>query len=834
MGAMALGTVLILIAGFFYVYSVVQLPIKALSAPLSSSSAVYFANGKTEVGSFSAVNRTVLTPAQLAQNKYLEQAFFAAEDRHFLTEGGISLTGTARALFVDLTGSGHQGGSTITEQYVKTYFQSVAAGGNLTYKEKLKEIIYAIKLAKKKSKPWILSHYLNAIFLGNGAYGVEAAAKTYFGLDAWQLDAAQSAMLAAMVQAPSALDPYHPTKLASGLPYSLLDRWVSVLVNMAGDTFRNGQPVLTQQQLSKLVPDPHNPDTALKNFPKVKPLSSAQANWSGFRGYIMDAVRRELQSTYGYSADQIGSAGLHIVTTYSMRKMAALYSAVYEARKMMRQYGRPLPWYAHIGAVLENPKTGAIEASYGGPDFTAKHCKKIQCNYDMALVSRNQVGSSFKPYVLAAAVKQHMNVVTSKLNAYWPLCVPPETLPSTFSRLWKNYPAPCPEQGWYGVDPDPVSHPGPMSVKDAAALSSNPAFVDLAHRVGTANIIKLAKSFGVDISASASDLKNDVGKTGIALGIAPLSVEEQATTFATFADDGVYHAPHVIAKITQNGQPIQLKIDSRRVLSHAEAADTNWALSFDTIYGTGVPNAVLSPPRPTIAKTGTTDVAQSAFFIGAFPRQYSLAVGMFTNQQNNQKGGQTLDILPSVGGTGGGYGGAWPATIWRLYMTRLLAMRHMPVAQLSPLDLSGFQKWIQAKPPKPKCSQGSGGGPGNGNGGGGHGRKHGGNGIVAAVAFAQAKCPPSQGGNPSPSPSPSGSPSPGPSGSPTPGPSGSPRPSGSPSPSFSFPATPAQAPAGKAPSPKQAASTPSLTTWATLPRPLPAKPGWAVPTTGFA
>ena len=639
-------------------------------------------------------------------------------------------------------------------------------------------------------------------------------------------------MLAAMVQAPSAFDPYHPAKIVPGLNYSLLDRWVYVLRNMAGDTDRNGKPVLTQQHLSRLVPDPNKHSTALKNFPEVIPPSTAQANWSGYRGYIMNAVLTELEQRYGFKRNQIGSAGLHIVTTYSMRKMKALYSAVDEAKKMMRQSGQPLPWYAHIGVVLENPRTGAIEASYGGPDYTAKHCLKLQCNYDMALVSRNQVGSSFKPYVLAEAVKQHMNVVTSKLNAYWPLCVPPETLASTLSKLWKNYPSPCPEHGWYGVDPDPVSHPGPMSVKDAAALSSNPAFVDLAHRVGTANIINLAKSFGVD--TTASNLKNDVGQTGIALGIAPLTVEEQTNTFATLADDGVYHTPHVIAKITQNGQPVSPKIDTYRVLTHAEAADTNWALSFDTIYGTGVPNAVLSPPRPTIAKTGTTDVAQSAFFIGALPGQYSLGVGMFTNQQNNKKGGQTLDILPSAGGTGGGYGGAWPATIWRLYMTRLLAMKHTPVAQLNPLQLAGFQKWVQAKAPKPKCNQGpGGGGPGGGNGGGGHGRKHGGNGIFAALAFAKAKCPPTQGGGPSPGPSPSPSPSPSGSGSPSPSPSSSTHPRPSASPSLAFPAKPAQAPGGNAPSRKQAASTPSLTTSVTLPRPPYIKPGWAVLTTGL-
>src|SRR6266704_1545354 len=244
-------------------------------------------------------------------------------------------------------------------------------------------------------------------------------------------------------------------------------------------------------------------------------------------------------------------------------------------------------------------------------------------------------------------------------------------MPTTFSKLWKPGTS-CPTQ-WLRVKADPVAPPGPMSVKDAAALSSNPAFEDLTHRVGTGPIIKLAKQFGVDTSHASSQtthphghgsgLVDDVGKIGIALGIAPLTVEEQATTFATLADDGVYHQPHVIAKSTQNGTKKTVKVKTHRVLSHAQTADVNWALSFDTVYGTGVPNAQLSPPRPTIAKTGTTDVAQSAFFTGALP-----------------------------------------PTISKLAMTSLLAKSHQSVAALSPLDLNGFQKWIQPKPlPKPKC-----------------------------------------------------------------------------------------------------------------------------------
>jgi membrane peptidoglycan carboxypeptidase len=821
MGAMALGTVLILIAGFFYIYSSVQLPIKRLSAPLNQSSKVYYNDGKTEVGCFCSTNRTVLSSTELSSSKYLEQAFFAAEDRHFLTEGGISITGTARALMVDLTGSGYQGASTITEQYVKTYFQS--AGGNLTYKEKLKEIIDAIKLSKLKDKQWILTHYLNAIYLGNGAYGAEAAAQTYFGEDVSQLTASQAAMLAAMVQEPSAFDPYHPTKTVPGLGVSLLERWVYVLNNMAGDTYPDGTPVLTQAQLQKILPDPHNPQADLKSFPKVDPPSSSQANWSHARGYIMNAVRTELETTYGFTPEQISSDGLQITTTISWRKMKALYAAVAEAKHMMRVDGQALPMWARIGAVLENPKNGAIEAWYGGPNYTAKHCKKLGCQYDTALQSRTQVGSSFKPYVLATAVSQGMNVLTSKLNGTSPLCVPPDNTALSRMTLSKPKRGACPPL-WATVTPDNATKSGPVSVAAATAASSNPAYVDLAHRVGTFNVVRMAKSFGVNIAKfpAGSNLSRMIGETGIALGIASLTVEEQATTFATLANRGNYHTPHVIANLTRNGQPIPIKVEQRPVLTPKQTADVDWALSFDTnsnsgYTGTGT-NAVLSPYRPTIGKTGTTDSSQAAWFLGALPSQYSFAVGMFTANPSDKS--QTLALLPYRGGWGGGYGGAWPATIWQLYMTKLLAMSHKPIAQLDPLNVSGMSKWIQAKPlPKqePKCKPFS----------FGHGHGHWKHGQPCPIVTPN----PTPSGIPTPNPSPSGFPSPSPSGFPSP----------SPSPSGGFPANQrgeakagaARQPAGHTPSRKQDSSTPSLTTAAELPQSPSAKPGWAVTTTGL-
>src|SRR5258708_26140670 len=149
----------------------------------------------------------------------------------------------------------------------------------------------------------------------------------------------------------------------------MVDRWVPTVVNMGRDSLPNGQPVITQQQLKALLPDPSKPQTGLKNFPKSSPSTTAQASWTGARGYIMQAVKNELENTYGFTAKQIDGAGLQIVTTVNQRKMSALYAAVNEARKMMRLDRRPLPWYAHIGSILENPNNRAIQAWHGGPGF---------------------------------------------------------------------------------------------------------------------------------------------------------------------------------------------------------------------------------------------------------------------------------------------------------------------------------------------------------------------------------------------------------------------------------------------------------------------------------
>ncbi len=675
LGGACLLVLAVVVAAGLWAYNSTPIPTDAREAALQQSSTVYFSDGKTQVGTFTTgIDRQLLTSQQIPA--VMKNAIVAAEDRNFYHEGGISITGIARAAYEDAFGSGGlQGGSTITQQFVRNYYSGI--GTQQTLSRKLKEIFVAIKLAHEKPKDWILTQYLNTVFFGHNAYGVQAAAQVYFSEPASKLTVSQAAMLAAMVNQPGYFNP----DADSGAPYrALVARWHYVLGNMV----RDGQ--LTSAQAGS------------RKFPRLMP-GPVDNGWTGYRGYIMQAVATELETTYGFrSQQQIDTAGLKIVTTISLARMKALYKTVAAEKRLMKADGAKLPWYAHIGAVLEKPGSGAILAMYGGPSYNARECVRLKCQYNMALTSRNLVGSSFKPYVLATAVHEGMNVSNSVLNGIEPMCVPPDSQPLTLSLQSVNCPA-----GYFPVN-IAGENSGALSVPKAAAISSDPAFEDLVHRAGTQATINMAKSFGVNVgptSRGGSGLQHKVGQVGLALGTASLTVEEQATTFATLADGGVYYTPHVIAHLSEGAKVIPIKVSHHRVLNAAQAADVDYALSFDTSPGgTGYPNAVLNPSRPTIAKTGTTDQAQSAFFIGAIP-QYSLAIGMFTNSQNELAGGQTLNVLPTINGQAGGYGGAWPATIWQAYMQREFA--GLAVRQLAAPDYNGFTRWVQVKPkPRPQ------------------------------------------------------------------------------------------------------------------------------------
>ena len=698
--------------GVSVAYSKTPIPNTRQLAAINAASTVYFSDNKTPIGRFGTFDRQTLNYSQFPPT--LINAVVAAEDKNFWHEGGISPTGILRAAYYDLTSSSGnlQGGSTITQQLVRNYYANI--GTAQTMSRKIKEIFVAQKLSRVKSKAWILTQYLNTVYLGQGAYGVGAAAQTYFGLDASQLDQitpAQAAMIAAMIQSPS----YYSPDPKAGAPYQgLVFRWHYVINTMVS------MGTLSQQDAAKAA------------FPKIVPAFNN--SWSGYRGYIMQAVLNELEQTYGYTLGQINTKGLHIVTTFKKSLMNQLYTTVNQNRALMKHDQPPplaagvtvgcgnagcLPRFVHIGAVLEQPGTGAILAMYSGANYDSKQ-KGAQ--FDNALQSRNQVGSSFKPYVLATAVQQGMNVQTSQLNGFSPLWIPPDSSPMTFASLH----TPASPASYFEVQNDEVSNPNrPVTPVEATAMSLNTAYADLWHRVAlnTANgqysVINMAKALGVDVnpaSKGGSGLVTMRDEAGTALGQASLTVEEQATMIATLADGGVYHTPHVIKQIIDGNSVIAARVVQRQVLTPDQAAEVEYAMSFDmgpmgTANGLGLTNG-----QTVIAKTGTTNLSQSAFFLGATQRD-AMAVGMFVShpgctlpvsEQGLCTSTSALAFTPPAGietlfGVGGyaGYGGQWPAIIWHNYFMK--EFNSLPVQAWPALPADFGSAWNLVPPlPKPK------------------------------------------------------------------------------------------------------------------------------------
>jgi len=643
-----LGAIVVAVA-----YEETPVPTEAMAATSFSQSVVRSGDGAL-IGRFGTTNRLMLAYNQIPQKTVID-AVLAAEDRNFFNEGGISPTGIVRAAYEDARGNDGslQGGSTITQEFVRNYYSGI--GTQQTFSRKIKEIFVALKVAKEKSKQWILENYLNTIYLGDGSYGIGAAAETYYGEPVSKLSVAQAAVIAAMIQQPSTypLPEYRP---------ELEARWHYVLNGMAA------MGTLTPQQAAAMkfpIPGDHMAQTVGSDI------------WDP---YILDVVYNELVDVYHFTQSQIYNGGYVITTTIDDAKMKALYQAVQQNEVEMAQGGVSLPNYAQVGAVLENPANGAIEALYPGPGYpgseyldhdgykhkmTVSTCERLDCEVNMAVYNREQVGSSFKPYVLSTAVSQGMNVQTSTLDGYDPLWIPPDTQPDTYATSTR----PADSYQWDEITNDSLDENGPFTPTMAMAESINTAYTDLWHKVGGTAVAKMAQLFGVNTTAAGITGPDGMeNEAGIALGQASLTVGEQATMLATIDDGGVYHDAHVISSITQaNAAPTPIKITSYPVfdpgdptLNAEEATQVQYAMSYDTAsYGTA-PTAALSNGEEVIAKTGTTNTAQSAFFIGAIPTQ-ALAVGMFTDKSDQS--------LPAdLGGNAqGGYGGTWPASIWHTY-----------------------------------------------------------------------------------------------------------------------------------------------------------------------
>jgi membrane peptidoglycan carboxypeptidase len=588
----------------------------------AQSTIIYFADGKHEIGRIGALNR-VDVPLRTVP-KHVRDAVLAAEDRRFYSEPGISVTGIARALWVDVRGGDvTQGGSTITQQYAKNYYLTQ----NRTVTRKLREIVIALKLDEQLSKDRILQNYLNTIYFGRGAYGIASASRAYFGKDVSKLTPAEGAVLAAVIRAPSYYDP----GVADNRDRAE-SRWRYVLDGMV----RFGD--VTQSQADSMA------------FPKVKPLSTQHKG--GPNGFLVQMVHDELLK-HGFTDDQINLGGLRVVTTIDRHAQQAAITAENKLfTSIVKDKGKNPP-VSSLAAV--RPGDGGIVALYGGRNYGAGGCANgISC-FNLATQAMAQPGSSFKPYTLATAIEQGIGI-KSRMDG-------PPTWTDPQGNVVRN------DSGESCHNCDLVT---------ALAKSINTIFVPLADKVGPRHIAETAHAAGIPDNVPLQD-PNGYVTDRVTLGVFPVHPIDQAVGIATFAARGEQADPYIVAKVLNvRGKTLyRAHAHTNQAFSTGVADDVSYAMQHVVSEGTATA-AQLDGGRPAAGKTGTTQNNTNAWFIGYTapgPGQISAAVWV----------GHAKSVAPLTdvsGYTGGVYGGTLPARIWKAFMDA--AMQGKPVEQFPP------------------------------------------------------------------------------------------------------------------------------------------------------
>ncbi|SDH22151.1 Membrane carboxypeptidase (penicillin-binding protein) [Sinosporangium album] len=509
-----------LAAGAFAVaWALTPIPDSTQPEATAQASVIYYRDGKTVLAK-QGVNRKRVELAKVP--KHLRDAVIAVENRSFYRDSGVSISGTARAVWSTVTGQQLQGGSTITQQMVRNYYSGL--GQERSIVRKLKEIMISLKVDQSKSKDWVLEQYLNTIYFGRSAWGVQAAAEAYFRKDVSELTVAESAYLAAVIQQPSNFaNPTGATREAAE------ERWKSVIAAM--------------RETGALTAE----EAADQRFPTLK-KPKAPFTPKGQQGYMIDQVNAEM-ARRGYTEEQINQDGLRIVTTFDKNLMAAAERAVTSVLP------DATPKKVRTGLAAVDPDSGEVLAFYGGRSWE-------ESQFDNAFYAKVQAGSTFKAYALAAALEDGVGL-SSRFDGNSPLRVASadQPIPNSSGRSY-----------------------GQVNLVTATRESVNTAFVDLGQQIGLNKVADAAKAAGIP----ESQLSQHEQAATFPLGVASVSAVQQAAGYATFASQGIYHEPHVIRSITSaNDKKTTIKVAGKRAFSEQTAADTTYAMTQVVQAGTG-------------------------------------------------------------------------------------------------------------------------------------------------------------------------------------------------------------------------------------------------------
>ena len=552
----------------------------------SQSTIIQYSNG-SEIGRIGSQNRQVLPLAKIPLR--LRYAVMAAEDRNFYSNRAFSATGIARALLNNLkSGSlNGEGGSTITQQYAKTAFLTPSR----TVQRKIKELVISLKLENALTKDQILENYLNTIYFGRGAYGVQTAAQQYFNRNANQLTISQSAIVASILRSPGLYDPYYGDKEQKARNKERLERRFEYVIS----------GMLDKKWITAA-------EAKAAKMPMIAPRTTS-GQLSGPKGYIIDAVQKEL-SKLGFTQDQLLVGGYVIKTTLDQR---AQQSAVDAVNKFTPT---PAPNNLHTALVAIRPGTGEVIAMYGGKDYVVRQLNDATQSIALA-------GSTFKPFALVAGLEAGIPL-TSMWNG---------DSPQTFDDLGKPYlVSNYGDEGWGQVD-----------LITATQHSVNTVFVPLGIKAGMDKVVDAARRAGIPESVAM------IATPSVVLGVASPHVIDVANSYATFAAQGVYSKPYMVTSVTgpNKGVLYEGKPQTQEVFSKDVMADLTYALKSVVNGGTGA--AALGLGRPAAGKTGTSQSNASAWF-SAYTPQLAASVALFRDSASESLNG--IGGLTSVtGGT---------------------------------------------------------------------------------------------------------------------------------------------------------------------------------------
>jgi penicillin-binding protein 1A len=492
----------------------------------------------------------------------LRDAVIATEDKRFYYHWGIDPIGITRALVQNYRrGRVVEGGSTITQQLTKVLFLTP----DKSLERKLKEAILALELERRYSKDRILEMYLNQVYFGHGAYGVEAASRTYFGKSVSELNVREAALLAGLPRAPSSYSPFERGELAKRRREVVLRRMVDYGALKEADAKR-----LARADLGLIPPE--------------RRRTTGQ--------YFLDYVQQTLEAKYG--ADMVFKGGLNVYTTLNPIMQLAAEQAVRDGLKALE--GRTTKGktgeHPEGALVTLEPQTGFVRAMVGGYDF-------FRSEFNRAVQARRQPGSAFKPFIYIAALESGLTPDTRIEDAPVSYAVGPNGQP------WKpeNYDR---------------RFRGPTTLQQAIEESVNVVTVKVQEQVGLSRTIQVARRFGVT-SALGLNLS-------LALGTSDMTLIELTSAYGALANQGQWLPPTTIRYITDaQGKLLEEYLPEPRV---AAAPETAYVIThmLRGVVERGTGQAAKALGRPVAAKTGTTNDYSNAWFIGYTPR---LATGVW-------------------------------------------------------------------------------------------------------------------------------------------------------------------------------------------------------------